>query len=62
MWPNVDRAALPARWRRDPPPAELAFVGDAWIRERRSPVLAVPSAIVDEELNYLLNPRHTHFS
>lgn len=59
---SIGRAALPARWRSDPPPAELATVGDAWIRERRSPALAVPSAIIDEELNYLLNPLHPHFS
>ena len=36
-------------------------VGDAWVRAGRSAVLAVPSAIVPEELNYLLNPAHPGF-
>lgn len=57
----VDRGALPADWRSDPPPSELAAVGDTWIREHRSPALAVPSAVIPEELNYLLNPAHPRF-
>lgn len=35
--------------------------GDAWIRAMSSPVLSVPSAIIPEEPNYLLNPRHPRF-
>ncbi len=58
----VDRSRLPAYWRRDPPPPELAGVGDAWVKEARSAVLAVPSAIIDEETNFLLNPVHPDFS
>jgi len=37
------------------------FTPDAWVREGRSAVLAVPSAIIPEELNYLLNPAHPGF-
>jgi RES domain-containing protein len=29
-----------------------------WLRQQRSPVLNVPSAIVPESANLLLNPRH----
>lgn len=57
----VSRKALPERWRRDPAPPELAAFGDAWVREMRSAVLAVPSAIVDGETNFLLNPAHRDF-
>ena len=32
--------------------------GDAWLRESRSAVLRVPSVIVREARNLLLNPRH----
>jgi RES domain-containing protein len=32
--------------------------GDAWIREQRTPILRVPSAIVPESPNLLLNPAH----
>jgi RES domain-containing protein len=58
----LDQAALPARWRRDPPPPELATIGDAWVKQARSAVLAVPSAIIDKESNFLLNPAHPSFS
>jgi RES domain-containing protein len=58
----VDRAVLPVNWRRNPPPAELAAIGDAWVREAQSAVLAVPSAVIEEETNFLLNPAHPDFS
>jgi RES domain-containing protein len=32
--------------------------GDAWLRERRTPVLRVPSVIVPEDSNVLVNPGH----
>lgn len=33
--------------------------GDLWVKNKRSPVLAVPSVIVPRQINYLLNPTHT---
>ena len=36
----------------------LAALGDAWVARGSSAVLAVPSAIIAEERNYLLNPQH----
>ena len=39
-------------------PADPVAVGDAWLRERRTPVLQVPSSIVPESANLLLNPAH----
>ena len=59
---KVDRRRLPAGWRSDPSPRELATIGDAWVREAASAVLAVPTAIIDEETNYLLNPAHSDFA
>nr|MBC7613211.1 RES family NAD+ phosphorylase [Pseudopedobacter sp.] len=37
-------------------------LGNQWIEERKSAVLKVPSAIVDREYNFLLNPFHLDFS
>ena len=51
-------AALPRNWKQSPPPAETRAIGDSWVRGATSAVLAVPSAIVESELNYLLNPAH----
>ena len=36
-------------------------MGDAWVREARSAVLALPSVIIAGEPNYLLNPAHPDF-
>jgi RES domain-containing protein len=39
-------------------PADPAAFGDAWLREQRTPVLLVPSLIVPESANLLVNPAH----
>lgn len=53
--------SLPADWRDEPPPPSSQAVGDAWVREARSAVLALPSVLVSGEPNYLLNPAHPDF-
>ena len=58
---RLPRPALSAQWRHEPPLSETQAVGDVWVRENRSAVLAVPSAIIPEELNFLLNPAHADF-
>jgi RES domain-containing protein len=58
---RVSLSDLPANWRSYAPPEALADLGTRWARESKSPVLAVPSAVVPQELNYLLNPLHSHF-
>ena len=37
-------------------------MGDKWLHERETAVLKVPSAIIDMEYNYLLNPGHADFN
>lgn len=36
-------------------------IGDQWLRNREIAILKVPSAIIDLEYNYLLNPAHPDF-
>lgn len=56
---RIDRSVLPKGWQKyDPSPPELKRIGDEWIRECRQAVLAVPSAVLPQELNSLLNPAH----
>jgi RES domain-containing protein len=57
----VPRKALPRNWRVEPPPPSSKQVGDAWVLEGRSAVLALPSVIVSGEPNYVLNPAHPDF-
>jgi RES domain-containing protein len=52
---------LPRDWRRTPAPAALADRGTAWLSAARTAVLAVPSAVVPPETNYVLNPAHPDF-
>lgn len=59
---RLDPAVLPAGWRASPAPPQTQAIGDAWLAERRSAVLAVPSAVVPIESNYLLNPAHPDFA
>jgi RES domain-containing protein len=54
-------AILPSDWKTEPPPLSTRKLGDDWVRSFRSPILAVPSAIIPEETNYLLNPAHPNF-
>ena len=35
-------------------------IGDRWLQAGRSALLRVPSAVVPETFNVLLNPRHAH--
>lgn len=57
----LDKHALPATWNHHPPSPETQRVGDLWVARARSAVLEVPSAVVEAEHNYLLNPRHPQF-
>lgn len=41
---------------------ETQAVGDNWLKQSNKPVLKVPSAIIPEEYNYLLNPAHPKFN
>lgn len=58
---EVDKSALPAIWKDYPAPVALRDLGDKWLESLGSTVLKVPSAIVPDELNYLINPAHPDF-
>lgn len=58
---SADRSRFPENWRDNPNPSDLQAVGEAWIEEGISPVLCVPSAVVPDEANYVLNPKHAEF-
>jgi RES domain-containing protein len=58
---SLDESALPEDWRRDPPPSTTVRIGDEWSESLQSIALAVPSAIVPQQRNILLNPTHGEF-
>jgi len=57
----LEPANLPRDWRQSPPLISLQVVGDGWISRGSSVVLRVPSAVIENENNYLINPAHTDF-
>lgn len=58
---SVSTSALPENWRDPDPPTALRDIGEYWLRRAQTACLRVPSAIVPEESNYLLNPAHPDF-
>ena len=63
LLPNetVKAASLPRNWRRYPALESLKDIGTNWAARGSTAILAVPSAIIPEEQNYLLNPAHRGF-
>lgn len=53
--------SLPRDWRRYPGGEALKDIGTAWASKASTAILAVPSAVIPEERNYLLNPAHRDF-
>ncbi len=50
--------SLPVGWSAIPEGKVSLDVGDAWLRSMDSPLLVVPSVVVPEEANVLINPQH----
>ncbi len=53
---------LPTDWQADPAPVRLQDIGSEWLQRASSLVLVVPSALIEQEFNYLINPRHPDFA
>lgn len=49
---------LPENWDSRPPILETQFIGDDFVKDGGAAVLKVPSCIVHQEYNYLINPNH----
>ena len=54
---TVEVDQLPKDWRIPGHPT-CRSIGDTWLAEERTAVLRVPSAVVPEEWNYIINPAH----
>jgi RES domain-containing protein len=53
---------IPADWQTFPHSEAARRIGDQFVKEGKYAVLKVPSAIVPNDFNYLLNPGHVDFS
>ena len=53
---------LPSDWAAEPPSLTTQRLGSRWAAESRTVALAVPSAIVPAETNFLINPMHPDYA
>ncbi|MCO5287033.1 MAG: RES family NAD+ phosphorylase [Chitinophagaceae bacterium] len=59
---KITKRKLPADWQEYINYAACQAIGDAWIKAGETAVLQVPSAIITDEYNYLMNPQHPDFT
>lgn len=59
---SITTADLPPGWPDPGRGSILAEIGDRWLVERRSAIAIVPSVVIYEENNVLLNPQHPDFN
>jgi RES domain-containing protein len=52
---------LPADWNAPVPSSITKDLGSTWAKLKTSLAISVPSAVVPDERNYLINPLHPDF-
>jgi RES domain-containing protein len=55
---SVNESQLPLNWRNYPAPEQLADIGTKWLKSKSSLLLEIPSAVMNKEVNILINPLH----
>ena len=58
--PEIKINNLKPSWKNDE--EYTAFMGDEFLRQKNSLYLKVPSVVIEEEHNYIINPLHLDFS
>lgn len=49
---------LPEGWDIKPPSIVTQYIGDDFVKDNEAAILKVPSSIIPQEYNYLINPNH----
>ena len=58
---TINLRDLPDNWADFDQMRATQQIGEKWIKENETAILRVPSSIINEEVNYLLNPDHQDF-
>lgn len=53
---------LPGDWKNAPAPASTKDLGKQLLDRMQHLIIRVPSTVIEEEYNYLINPRHERIS
>lgn len=56
---EVNVADLPRNWKKSPPPASTKDLGSQILKTSIAPIIKIPSVIIPQEFNYILNPKST---
>ena len=59
---SISADELPVNWQQVKSYPVCQALGNDWYRQLKSAVLCVPSSIIPEEYNYILNTRHPDFA
>jgi RES domain-containing protein len=55
---ELKQSRLPGDWRDVPTPSSTKDLGSNLLNEAKNAVIKIPSAIIANEFNYILNPKH----
>jgi RES domain-containing protein len=58
---EIPVSTLPANWKTMKAYSQLQRLGGEWYRSKRKLILKVPSVLVKEEYNYVINTNHSDF-
>ncbi len=59
---EIKISKLPYNWREIAAYADLRAIGSKWYSNKQSLILKVPSSIITNEFNYIINTKHPDFS
>ena len=58
---SIERTQLPDNWKKPEAYIKLQSFGSNWYQSQESVILKVPSIIIEEENNYIINTKHPFF-
>ncbi|MEX2485924.1 MAG: RES domain-containing protein [Brumimicrobium sp.] len=58
----IEQKNLPKKWRSIHAYSQLQEIGSNWYKENKSLIMKVPSAVVPQEYNYLINTSNSAFT
>lgn len=61
LFTTVSQSNLPENWRSIIAYPQLQQIGSDWYKSKQSLILKVPSAIISQEYNFVINTKHPDF-
>jgi RES domain-containing protein len=56
----IDEYSLPGNWKKAPAPSSTQDFGTNLLKTSKKAVFQIPSSVIPQEFNYILNPLHTN--